>query len=73
MTNDSATDGAVLKKAAAQIEEYLEGKRTSFNLPLDAEGSEFATAAAFQKLFIPSDATDQRAEDIQKFMTDYGR
>jgi 2-dehydro-3-deoxygluconokinase len=38
-----------------------------------AETLEFATAAAFQKLFIPSDATDQRAEDIQKFMTDYGR
>jgi 2-dehydro-3-deoxygluconokinase len=29
---------------------------------------EFATAAAYQKLFIPSDATDQRAGDILKFM-----
>ena len=29
---------------------------------------EFATAAAYQKLFIPSDATDQRVGDIQKFM-----
>jgi 2-dehydro-3-deoxygluconokinase len=29
---------------------------------------EFATAAAYQKLFIPSDATHQRAEHIQKFM-----
>jgi 2-dehydro-3-deoxygluconokinase len=37
------------------------------------ETLEFATAAAFQKLFIPSDATDQREADIQKFMTDYGR
>ena len=37
------------------------------------ETLEFATAAAFQKLFIPSDATDQRVEEIQKFMTDYGR
>ena len=34
---------------------------------------EFATAAAFQKLFIPSDATDQRAEDILKFMHAYER
>ena len=34
---------------------------------------EFATAAAFQKLFIPSDATDQRAEDILKFMHAYVR
>jgi 2-dehydro-3-deoxygluconokinase len=38
-----------------------------------ADTLEFATAAAFQKLFIPSDATDQRETDIQKFMTDYGR
>lgn len=29
---------------------------------------EFATAAAFSKLFIPSDATDQRVGDIKKFM-----
>jgi 2-dehydro-3-deoxygluconokinase len=29
---------------------------------------EFAAAAAYQKLFIPSDATDQRAEEIIKFM-----
>jgi 2-dehydro-3-deoxygluconokinase len=32
---------------------------------------EFATAAAFQKLFIPSDATDQRVEDIEKFKRSY--
>ena len=37
------------------------------------ETLEFATAAAFQKLFIPSDATDQRAEDIEKFMQAYER
>ena len=37
------------------------------------EALEFATAAAFQKLFIPSDATDQRAEDIEKFMQAYER
>jgi 2-dehydro-3-deoxygluconokinase len=34
---------------------------------------EFATAAAYQKLFIPSDATDQRAADILKFMHAYER
>ena len=34
---------------------------------------EFATAVAYQKLFIPSDATDQRAEDILKFMHAYER
>jgi 2-dehydro-3-deoxygluconokinase len=38
-----------------------------------AEVLEFATAAAFQKLFIPSDATDQRVEDIEKFMRSYER
>ena len=34
---------------------------------------EFATAAAFQKLFIPSDATDQRVTEIEKFMKEYER
>ena len=34
---------------------------------------EFATAAAYQKLFIPSDATDQRDGDILKFMHAYER
>ena len=38
-----------------------------------AEMVEFATAAAFYKLFIPSDATDQPAEDIEKFMMIHGR
>jgi 2-dehydro-3-deoxygluconokinase len=37
------------------------------------ETLEFATAAAYQKLFIPSDATDQRAEDIKKFISRYER
>lgn len=32
------------------------------------ETLEFATAAAFQKLFIASDATDQGVSDIEKFM-----
>jgi 2-dehydro-3-deoxygluconokinase len=33
-----------------------------------AEMLEFATAAAFLKLFIPSDATDQPADEVEKFM-----
>jgi 2-dehydro-3-deoxygluconokinase len=37
------------------------------------ETLEFATAAAYQKLFIPSDATDQRTGDILKFMHAYER
>jgi 2-dehydro-3-deoxygluconokinase len=35
------------------------------------ETLEFATAAAFQKLFIPSDATNQSAPEIEKFMQSY--
>ncbi|MBS1660199.1 MAG: sugar kinase [Bacteroidetes bacterium] len=35
------------------------------------ETLEFATAAAYQKLFIPSDATHQRAHEIEKFMASY--
>lgn len=38
-----------------------------------ADAVEFATAAAFFKLFIPSDATDQPAEDIEKFMMAHER
>jgi len=34
---------------------------------------EFATAAAYQKLYIPSDATDMRAADVKKFMSAYER
>jgi 2-dehydro-3-deoxygluconokinase len=42
------------------------------NMPVQ-DTLEFATAAAYQKLYIPSDATDQRAEDITQFMTTYER
>src|ERR1700722_2103432 len=38
-----------------------------------ADTVEFATAAAFFKLFIPSDATDQPADDIEKFMMTHER
>lgn len=31
----------LLKKAAMQLEEYLEGKRNSFDLPLNPKGTEF--------------------------------
>ena len=34
---------------------------------------EFATAAAYQKLYIPSDATDMPAADVKKFMSAYER
>jgi 2-dehydro-3-deoxygluconokinase len=38
-----------------------------------AEMLEFATAAAFFKLFIPSDATDQPADAVEKFMMTYDK
>jgi 2-dehydro-3-deoxygluconokinase len=44
-----------------------------FNKSTTQDTLEFATAAAYQKLFIPSDATDQRAGDILKFMHAYER
>jgi 2-dehydro-3-deoxygluconokinase len=34
---------------------------------------EYATAAAYQKLFIPSDATHQRSQEIKTFMESYER
>lgn len=34
-------DTKLLKKAAKQLEEYLEGKRRKFDLPLKQEGTEF--------------------------------
>jgi 2-dehydro-3-deoxygluconokinase len=37
------------------------------------ETLEFATAAAFQKLFISNDATNQRVEEIEKFIQSYER
>lgn len=32
---------AVLKKALAELQEYLEGRRTEFDVPLEPEGTEF--------------------------------
>jgi methylated-DNA-[protein]-cysteine S-methyltransferase len=42
----------LIKKAAAQIEEYLAGKRKQFTLPLVMHGTEFQTAVwrALQKI-----------------------
>jgi len=37
------------------------------------ETLEYATAAAYQKLFIPSDATHQRPQEIKTFMATYER
>ena len=41
VNNANSPQETLLKKAAKQIEEYLSGKRKEFNLPLDAEGTDF--------------------------------
>jgi methylated-DNA-[protein]-cysteine S-methyltransferase len=38
-------DHSILRKAVQQLDEYLAGKRTSFDLPLDLEGTRFQLAA----------------------------
>ncbi len=38
-------DNPVLAKAAEQLDEYFEGKRKDFDLPLDLRGTEFQVAA----------------------------
>ena len=39
------SDHPVLARAAAQLDEYFRGDRTSFDLPLDLRGTEFQLAA----------------------------
>ena len=68
MKSAFARGGALALAAAVAF-----GVSTPLVQKLRAHVGPFATAAAFQKLFIPSDATDQRAEDIKKFMTTYER
>jgi methylated-DNA-[protein]-cysteine S-methyltransferase len=40
----SKAETPLIKKAAAQIDEYLAGKRKQFTLPLDLQGTEFQIA-----------------------------
>ena len=41
----STADHPVLEKAALQLEEYFDGRRTGFDLPLDLRGTEFQQLA----------------------------
>jgi len=52
---DAREDAAhpVLRKAVAQLEEYFAGKRSEFDLPLDARGTEFQKLVWEQLLAIP--------------------
>ncbi len=42
---DTPDDHPILARAAAQLAEYFAGERTTFELPLDPEGTEFQLAA----------------------------
>lgn len=48
---------AVMQKAEAQINEYFEGKRTSFDLPLSFEGTDFQKKVWGELLKIPFGTT----------------
>jgi methylated-DNA-[protein]-cysteine S-methyltransferase len=52
-TPTDGADPAYLKKAARQIEDYLEGKRKNFDLVLDANGTEFQKKVWQELLKIP--------------------
>jgi len=52
---DAREDAAhpILRKAVAQLQEYFAGKRSEFDLPLDARGTEFQKLVWEQLLAIP--------------------
>jgi methylated-DNA-[protein]-cysteine S-methyltransferase len=49
----AAADHPVLARAAAQLEEYFDGRRTDFDLPLAPEGTEFQRRVWAELLRIP--------------------
>lgn len=57
----------LLKKAAAQLTEYLDGTRREFDLPLAIEGTEFQTAVWKALLAIPYGETRSYG-DIAQFI-----
>jgi len=67
MDDSEVSETPLLKKAAQQIQEYLEGKRTAFDLPLSPEGTPFQKAAWEALLTIPYGETrsyKQMAEQV---------
>ena len=50
-------DHSILQKTVQQLDEYFAGKRTSFELPLDLEGTRFQLAAWRSLADIPFGAT----------------
>lgn len=61
--------GQILKKTEGQLLEYFAGKRTSFELPLDAEGTEFQKRVWQRLCQIPYGKT-KSYKDIAKELKD---
>ncbi|MDR0337166.1 MAG: methylated-DNA--[protein]-cysteine S-methyltransferase [Planctomycetaceae bacterium] len=56
-SNTKEHSTSLLRRAARQIEEYLNGQRTEFDLPLKPEGTEFQRAVWKALLTIPYGTT----------------
>lgn len=52
-SGEGGKETELLKKAAIQIEEYLDGKRRDFELSLDAEGTDFQKKVWMELMKIP--------------------
>lgn len=52
-TNDNIEETALIKECFNQLQEYFEGNRIKFDLPLDAKGTEFQRKVWSELLNIP--------------------
>jgi methylated-DNA-[protein]-cysteine S-methyltransferase len=57
MPADGVIDDAANREAIEQLQEYFEGKRTHFDLPLDAHGTPFQVSVWNELLKIPYGST----------------
>lgn len=57
----ASPQATILSAAQAQLEEYLDGRRTSFDLPLDMQGTNFQKSVWRQLLTIPYGKTESYA------------
>jgi methylated-DNA-[protein]-cysteine S-methyltransferase len=57
MPADGVIDDAANRKAVEQLQEYFEGKRTHFDLPLDVQGTPFQVSVWNELLKIPYGST----------------
>jgi len=57
MPADGVIDDAVNHEAVEQLQEYFEGKRTHFELPLDVQGTPFQVSVWNELLKIPYGST----------------